>query len=202
MTGTTKQDGYDTCGATNRSGKGNCRRPAGWGTNHTGVGRCKLHGGSTPTHVKAAHVALAKKQLAEAVNALNLPTDIAPDVALLEEVAYTATTVAYLREVVARLEQGDMAGLLVSKVTKDGEEQTASVNVWMRVYGEWVDRKTRVAKMALDAGIAERQVRILEEQAAVFVRVLNGVLVECGVEMSMDTLAIVRRHMLSLDVAE
>ncbi len=29
-----------------RTGKGYCRKPAGWGTKHPGVGRCRWHGGS------------------------------------------------------------------------------------------------------------------------------------------------------------
>lgn len=33
------------CGAKTRSGT-ECRRPAGWGTEHVGEGRCKLHGGN------------------------------------------------------------------------------------------------------------------------------------------------------------
>lgn len=37
-----------TCGARKKRGQGNCRRPAGWGTEHLGSGRCKLHGGASP----------------------------------------------------------------------------------------------------------------------------------------------------------
>lgn len=46
MTGT--EVARPLCGAKKRQGPGNCRRPAGWGTDHAGVGRCKLHGGSNP----------------------------------------------------------------------------------------------------------------------------------------------------------
>lgn len=34
------------CNAKTRSG-GNCKQPAGWGTDHVGEGKCKLHGGSS-----------------------------------------------------------------------------------------------------------------------------------------------------------
>jgi hypothetical protein len=41
------------CGGRTRSGT-ECRREAGWGTDHQGFGRCKLHGGSSPDGRKYA----------------------------------------------------------------------------------------------------------------------------------------------------
>jgi len=35
---------HETCGAQTRDG-GECKRRAGWGTDHVGEGRCKQHGG-------------------------------------------------------------------------------------------------------------------------------------------------------------
>ena len=39
------------CGARLRGSRkgGECRRPAGWGTDHVGYGRCRLHGGTSPS---------------------------------------------------------------------------------------------------------------------------------------------------------
>jgi hypothetical protein len=42
----------ERCGANTKRGAV-CNKPAGWGTPYR-HGRCKLHGGATPTHVKAA----------------------------------------------------------------------------------------------------------------------------------------------------
>ncbi len=38
-------DDPETCGAKTRDGDP-CKRPAGWGTDHTGEGKCKQHGGA------------------------------------------------------------------------------------------------------------------------------------------------------------
>ena len=45
--------GHGFCNSRTKQGKSFCERPAGWGTDHVGIGRCKLHGGSTPTHMKS-----------------------------------------------------------------------------------------------------------------------------------------------------
>ena len=42
----------ERCGANTKRGAV-CNKPAGWGTPYR-HGRCKLHGGASPTHVKAA----------------------------------------------------------------------------------------------------------------------------------------------------
>lgn len=37
------------CNARTKQRAGYCRKPSGWGTEHTGQGRCRVHGGLTPT---------------------------------------------------------------------------------------------------------------------------------------------------------
>jgi hypothetical protein len=88
------------CGPRNRSG-GPCQRPAGWGTDHVGYGRCRLHGGTTPNHVRAAQ----RQQAAETVASLGLRRDVDPNTAWLEEVHRAAGHVAWLGEVVGGLER-------------------------------------------------------------------------------------------------
>jgi hypothetical protein len=56
---------YRVCGARKKNGEGDCRRPAGWGTDHAGEGPCKLHGGSTPTVARGAHLRLVERQARE-----------------------------------------------------------------------------------------------------------------------------------------
>lgn len=48
----------------------------------------------------------------------------------------------------------------------------------MTLYAQWVDRAARVAKMALDAGIEERLVRLAEGQATLIVQTLRNVLAQ------------------------
>src|SRR4051812_31727674 len=87
------------CGAQKRQGTGSCGRPAGWGTSHPGWGRCKLHGGSSPTGIRAAETARAK----HAVVTFGLPIQVDALTALREEVWRTAGHVAYLEAEIRQL---------------------------------------------------------------------------------------------------
>lgn len=168
-----------TCGAKKRAG-GECGRPAGWGTPHPGTGRCKLHGGSTPNHVAAAQ----REQAADAVQTLGLPRDVEPHEALLEEVHRAAGHVAWLAGVVAELEKQQVVhGITRTVQMPDGTrsvEARAALNVWVKLYQEERDRLTRVAKVAIDAGVAERQVRLAERQAQQLAEVIRAVLTDLG----------------------
>jgi hypothetical protein len=180
MTGAENTGGHDRyCGANKRQGEGCCKRPAGWGTDHPGMGRCKLHGGSTPDHKNAAKVEIARR----AVVTYGLPREVTPDVALLEEVHRTAGHVAWLGEVVAGLEQDELVFGLAEVVDKGagefpGIDQTAksAPSVWLDLYQRERAHLVRVSKAAIDAGIAERQVRIAEQQGQMLAKVINRVL--------------------------
>jgi hypothetical protein len=173
----------ELCGANKKNG-GTCGRPAGWGTNHLGIGRCRLHGGMSPTHQQHAQ----RVQAERAVATLGLPRAIEPHMALLEEVHRAAGHVAWLGEIVAELEQTAVVhGISKSVQMPDGTrtiEARAAVNVWVRLYQEERDRLTRVAKVALDAGVAERQVRLAEAQAQQLATVIRAVLTDLGHDLA------------------
>lgn len=156
-----------------------CHRPAGWGTQHPGIGRCKLHGGNTKNHQTNAQMEIARR----AVVTYGLPREVAPDVALLEEVHRTAGHVAWLGEVVAGLERDDVTWGLAEEVRKGSGEfpgtdatEKAGVNVWVQLYQAERKHLTEVCKTALAAGIAERQVRLAEQQGALLAGVIGRVL--------------------------
>ena len=44
------------------------------------------------------------------------------------------------------------------------------------VYGEWIDRSAKHAKLALDAGVEERKVRIAEAQGELLAGVIKAIL--------------------------
>jgi len=50
----------------------------------------------------------------------------------------------------------------------------------VRLYGEWVDRLAKFSKMAMDAGIEERRVRVAEEQGTFIVAAVSRTLVRIG----------------------
>lgn len=186
MTPPSGGDGRDSkhCGAKKRQGEGTCTRPAGWGTDHVGIGRCKLHGGRTPDHIKQANVVKAER----AVATYGLPREVAPDVALLEEVHRTAGHVAWLAEVVGQLEQGEVTWGLAEEtdapITDGGGGVTtkhkAAVNVWVKLYQDERRHLAAVCRDALAAGIAERQVRLAEQQGALLAGAVSRILDALG----------------------
>src|SRR6266702_1094833 len=103
---TSKGDGggRKLCGGQLRQSEGACEKTAGWGTDHVGIGRCRLHGGNTPSHQRAAQLEQARRDVAT----YGLPREVAPDVALLEEVHRSAGHVAYLASRVAELGQDEV----------------------------------------------------------------------------------------------
>jgi hypothetical protein len=128
------------CDAQRRAKEGGrCTRPAGWGTSHAGIGRCKLHGGSTPNHgIAAARATLS--HIATRIDAAN----VMPDEALRLCVRIAAGEVLYASQRVAALaeETADAKGRL---------------HPWIVVRQQAVDLLARVSKMAIDAGILERE---------------------------------------------
>jgi hypothetical protein len=120
-----------------------------------GVGRCKYHGGASPNHQIAAEKAMAEQRM----RTYGSPIDVEPHVALLEEVRRTAGHVDWLNGVVAELGHDIDGGVPIGGLTQTNDKtliQTPSV--WIEMYQEERRMLARVCKMALDAGVAERQV--------------------------------------------
>jgi hypothetical protein len=73
--------------------------------------------------------------------------------------------------------------------------------MWQEMYGDWVDRAAKHAKMALDAGVQERQVRLAEMTGALFAEAIRGILQ--GLELSPGQQAaapeLVRTQLLAID---
>ncbi len=127
------------CGARKRGPvEGNCRRPAGWGTDHVGAGRCKLHGGKTTAQTVNAQRVLAER----AVKTFGLPiTGVPASVAILDEFAWIMGHLAWLRE---RVQEVQPDALVWGKTAEDhkfaGEfpgvdlKFQAVPNVWLELY--------------------------------------------------------------------
>lgn len=169
--------GRAECGATKRNGEP-CKLPAGHGT-PSKFGRCKLHGGATPSHVKHAR----KLEASAAVQTFGLPREVDPEVALLEEIHRTAGHVAWLGQKVASLDEDEVAS-----------------TVWHEIYAQERGHLARVAKGAIDAGLAERRVRIAEAQGQMFANALTGILRDLQLSPLQQEMAgiVVRRHLMAL----
>lgn len=192
----------ELCGAATRSG-GRCSKQAGWGTEHVGVGKCRLHGGSTPTHQRRAAREMAVVMGAE--------HDIEPQDALLWCIRIAAGEVNYCSAQIAELEAADAVGHPVVEVERaagDAEgtlverrRQTVALNIWIRARQDAVERLARFSKMALDAGVAERQVRVAERYGQQIAQLLAGVLAELDLNERQQRRApdVVRRHLVLLE---
>lgn len=123
-----------------------CNLSAGWGTNHRGIGTCRNHGGHLPGPRKAA----AKATILQAADEMGLSLEIEPHDLMLATVHATAGALAFA--------QGQIA-----KVPPEDHKARA---FWMEAQGQALDRSARVSKAALDAGIAERRVRLAERTGA------------------------------------
>lgn len=177
------------CGAKNRNG-GLCRKGAGWGTGHSGVGRCKLHGGASPQAEVGGAVQLARR---DAI-VMGQPVAIEPHEALLECIRISAGEVRYSSERIAELEAGDAVGPVVStrplKYEKGAESESErvfeegapAVHIWIAVRQHAMDRLVNYSKIALAAGVAERQVRIAEAMADQIADAMRRMAVALGFE--------------------
>lgn len=169
------------CGAKKRSG-GECAAPA-----MKGQRRCARHGGKSPQAKAAAERRLAEmeaqRELDNAVTTLGLPQDIDPGKALLDEIARTYGAVKWLEGKVRELEPNELVWGRVSHEIGIGPEgpidkvtDKAEFNAWYRLYCEERDRLSRVATLALKAGIEERRVRLAESQGDLVAQAIRSIL--------------------------
>lgn len=156
------RDPERVCGA--KTPHGPCQQWAGAGTSHKGQGNCKRHGGATPNH----QVNVEKKQALERMRTYGEPIDTDPHAALLSEINRTAGHVAWLGEVV-----GGFTG--EQELEQKSGEWGYKPAVLVELYQGERQHLARVCKMAIDAGIAERQVRIAESQGALLADILRGI---------------------------
>jgi len=201
-------EGKKLCGAKKSDG-GTCRNPAGARTTHLGEGPSYRHLGSTRNHQVAAEKKIAEQRM----RTYGSPIDVEPHVALIEEVRRTAGHVAWLGEVVSDLlHEGDGYSESISDDgTRTLRPQTGlkqmdvagkfeKPSVWVELYQEERRMLARVCKMALDAGVAERHVRVAEAQGELFASTIKAILGDLGLSKEQQTLApaLVRKHLTAL----
>jgi hypothetical protein len=130
------------CGASTRSG-GTCGLPAGHGTSHVGTGSCRRHGGNTESGIKSAAVAQARTVVPTLYGA---GPDIEPTDALLSMVRMAAGHVAYFQ----------------SRIQEDGGKDGPLFDLLRASMKD----TAQFSKMALDANVAERRVKLAERIGA------------------------------------
>lgn len=194
-------DGYDItrCWATSARTGQQCGN---WPMTDMHV--CRIHGGSSRNAKRGAQTRKNERLALAAVNTYGLPRDIDPATALLEEVQRTAGHVAWLGDVIQALQQDELV-FGVSEITErplkeaGGMESTeimvtetvrsVGVNTWLALYQTERRHLVQVSKVALDAGIDERRVRLAENQGTLLVAAIRQILAALGLTTEQTELA-------------
>lgn len=147
-----------------------CRHGAGQRTTHPGVGHCYLHGGTSTSGNKFA----ARQAATRALAALGVPYGSGDPFELLRDAV--------------RFAHGQVraASLLVldavdAAATEGGEPPTVPLEAAMAALDAAIRTAARTGKATVDADVAEREVTIAEEQAAVIIAALRHALDAAGV---------------------
>jgi hypothetical protein len=156
------------------------------------------------------------ERAARAAATFGLPVAVEPHAALLGELHRTAGHVAWLGDLIARLEHQEsldphVGGKLaddaeeddrttsgrsgLKQYTRDGVLMWEKPSVWVELYQTERKHLAAVATACIKAGIEERRVEIAKQQADVLVSVLRGVLSDLGVADGPDVNTVVARHL-------
>jgi hypothetical protein len=205
------------CSAHSRNGN-QCRAKA-----VKGATVCRMHGGSAPQVKRAAEVRAARMQAhAEAERMVALAgVEADPMQHLLDSLYRAAALMAVWGQMVAALdakaaeeaaEHDRLRGELgYSEAAEDSYDtlvvhsrdrllaldrhSMAQVHPFVAEYQQALERRAKFAKLCIDAGIAERQVEIAEEQARLIADVIRGILTDLGVADRPEAPAVVRKHL-------
>ena len=169
----------EQCRATSRQGRcGNRSIPGG--------AVCRFHGGRTPQVIEAAKKRVALTEARNQMVTLGIPVEgLDPYDALMEEIARTAGHVRWLQGIVLGINPDDLiwgkteeehSTGFDDKNNYDITKHGAVPNIWMQLYQKEREHLVNVSKIAIGAGIAERQVKIAERQGDMIVKIMKAVL--------------------------
>jgi hypothetical protein len=140
-----------------------CFNYAGYKTDHYGIGYCIAHGGAK------------KKGKAHAgwmyMHAIAQHLNVSPWDALLGQIRLLAGQVAWLTQKTGEMAEHD------DDLLPDG-----NAFYWMELLEQRGERLAKVSKMAIDAGIAERMMSLIEDQA----QMLNQAVKQAAIELQLD----------------
>jgi hypothetical protein len=139
-----------------------CTLPAGCGTLHPGTGPCRRHGGNSRRERTTGALMTA--------HAIARVLDVDPWEVL---------------EVAMRRAYGWAAwyqGMIATAESDDDLRPGGSHYDWVKAAERTTEQAIRYAKMALDAGVAERQVQQVELQGQLIAQVLSATLHELGMD--------------------
>lgn len=186
---------------------------------------CRMHGGSAKQVKRAAAVRAAKVEaIAEAERMVaRAGVEADPLEHLLESLYRAAALVEVWGRMVADIdaqaarEMGENVRGELGYVEVDDEDShdvlrveakdrlmglnhkgEASVHPYVIEYNQALDRRAKFAKMCLDAGVAERQIKLAEEQAQMIASVINGILSDLGVKRTATVNEVIAKQLREL----
>jgi hypothetical protein len=200
------------CTATSKQSGQRCRRRA-----VPGGSVCKIHGGGTKAARAAGERKLAAERAERKLATYGLPRVVDPHTALLEELHRTAGHVAWLGDLVASLHHDDDPEPTVlgeggdrdptePHVSRSGLKQYTRTekftveqeSVWLRMYRDERAHLARVAKDCIAAGIAERQVQVIEAQGRVLADAFRAFATALGLDPGEDRVRTAMRSSLAV----
>lgn len=135
---------------------------------------CKKHGGLSGQAQAGARRRIALEQAKAELDALGGALDVDPAEALLAMVRKAAWNVCYLETLLQPEGDGDAPSLVT------WSEQGGKPHPHVQLYNEERDRLARFSKLALDAGVSERLVRLAEDQGRVVIQLVEAAFQELG----------------------
>lgn len=146
----------------------------------------------------------AMSKLEQTVRTLGLPVTTTPQQALLDELYRTAGAVAWLESEVGKLKPDELTWGIATEEKREGigEMEThvdltttvraAKPAVLLELYHRERSHLIQVAKVAIQCGIAERQVKLAEEQGRAIADALRSAFEDPELELSVTQLTIAR----------
>lgn len=170
--------GENICGAKKSTGK-ICELTAGMYTDHLGWGKCSFHGGNTPTLRTSAARYMGGEVIERMSNAYGLggPVEISPQEALLQEVRRSAGHVGFLQDRINMFELN-----LGTEVLTEAKREL------IELYQKERLMLAKIAKAAVDAGIAQERVQLEREKGVKLVEVLREVFDGLGLSLEQQRL--------------
>jgi len=171
---------------------GVCDKRAGWGTVHEGAGYCRWHEKLVDGKMAGGDGYRGRTGAWVMAHGFARALDVSPWEALLTAVKIAAGRVAFIE---AKLGEANRDEDLMP----EGE-----LAWWVRQAEMWHDRMAKVAKMAIDAGVAERMVRQVELEAEMMLKATQLTFAELGLDdvTRERALGMMGKHLLELESAE
>jgi hypothetical protein len=146
---------------------------------------CATHGGRSPNGKAAGERRLSTERARAVVITYGLPVEIDPHDALMEEIARTAGHVRWLAGIIQSMDDEALVWGQTETQQRGGGgptgnyaqvTRTAAPSVWLTLYQAERKHLVDVCKAAIGAGIAERQVRLAEQQGALIATVIRAII--------------------------